>query len=101
VTETYRQRDGLREQQMGGDRMLFDDASNSIHVLNGSAAFIWDCIKVPATAEEIEKRLMSEFDVSATTDVRGMILRAIGTLTTKGLIVTLDRDNGERVPVLT
>jgi len=83
---TYRQRQGIREQQVGGDRMLFDDASNSVHVLNGSAAFIWDCLREPLSAAGIRAKLDEKYDLSAVRDVDATISRTLQDLLAKGLI---------------
>lgn len=67
--------------------MLFDDASNSVHVLNGSAALIWDCLKTPATPDVIEAGLSREFDLSTVQDVPAMIGRTLDSLLKKGIAV--------------
>ncbi len=57
--------------------MLFDDAADAVHVLNGSAAFIWDCLKAPVSAVRIEELLREEYDLSDVPDVPGVIERAL------------------------
>jgi len=87
----YTRREGIREQQVGGDRMLFDDASNSVHVLNGSAAFIWDCLKAPVSEADILSALGREFDLSSAKDVDGMVSRTVVSLVGKGLLVKVEQ----------
>jgi hypothetical protein len=38
MAETYQRRLDVAEQQVGGERMIFDESADRIHVLNGSAA---------------------------------------------------------------
>jgi hypothetical protein len=87
MDKTYRQRSGIREQQIGADRMLFDDASNSVHVLNGSAAFIWDCLREPLSPAGIRSKLDEEYDLSAVRDIDATIARTLQDFLSKGLIL--------------
>jgi hypothetical protein len=63
----------VRQQQVGSETMLFDDSCDAVHVLNGSAAFIWECIRTPITATQIEACLRKEYDLSIVSDVPAMI----------------------------
>ena len=83
---TYLRRSTVREQQVGGERMLFDDGGDMVHVLNGSAAFIWDCLKTPSTVARIEAALRAEYDLRSVADVPGMIGRILGDFACKKLI---------------
>lgn len=66
--------------------MLFDSDSDKVHVLNGSAAFIWDSIREPASQEEIRTKLDAEYDLSGVSDVAGMIEKILADFTSKGLL---------------
>ncbi|MFH0953478.1 MAG: HPr-rel-A system PqqD family peptide chaperone [Verrucomicrobiota bacterium] len=88
----YQRRPGVGEQQVGDERMLLDEASNAVHVLNGSAASIWDCLKAPVTLDEIRQRLSSEYDLGAARNVPAMIQHTLDDLQKKGLVLTVSAD---------
>lgn len=79
-------RSQIREQQVGTERMLFDEASDAVHVLNGSAVFIWDCLKAPVTTAQIESMLRDEYDLSTVADVPAMIAGVLDDFRKKKLI---------------
>jgi hypothetical protein len=85
---TYRQRRGFKEQEVGRERMLLDDASNRVHVLNGSATFIWDFIREPATLDGIEQGLRGRYDMSTVTDVPKVIRSILADLEARNLVET-------------
>jgi len=66
--------------------MLFDESDDAVHVLNGSAAFIWDCLKAPVTADKIEDIMRQEYDLAKVPDVPVIIQRALSDLLAKKLI---------------
>ena len=86
MAETYQRRLDVAEQQVGGERMIFDESGDRVHVLNGSAAFIWDCLKAPLTVLQVEERLRSEYEVSPGIDLSSTITRTLTELQKKGLI---------------
>ena len=87
MPQIYHRRN-VKEQQVGTDRMVFDKEKDCVHVLNHSAAFIWDCLKESTTVSQIEQSLRRDYDVSGITDITGTILRVLNDLTQKGLVVT-------------
>jgi hypothetical protein len=86
MAETYQRRLDVAEQQVGGERMIFDESADRVHVLNGSAAFIWDCLKAPLTAPQVEERLRSEYEVTPGIDLSVTITRTLAELQKKGLV---------------
>ncbi len=90
MSTRYQQKPNLTEQQVGGERMIFDEHGDRVHVLNDTAAFIWDCMKEPAAPDVIETRLRANYSVPATTDVAASIRRTITELLKKGLVAALE-----------
>ena len=88
MAETYQRRLDVAEQQVGGERMIFDESADRVHVLNGSAAFIWDCLKSPLTVPQVEERLRSEYEVTPGIDLSITITRTLSELQKKGLVET-------------
>ncbi len=89
MTPKYQRQPHVTEQQVGDERMLMDEKADNVHVLNGSAAFIWDCLKKPATLSDIEALLRKEFDMSAVPNVGEIIERTLKQLQEKGLVKAL------------
>jgi hypothetical protein len=100
MTTRYQTRAGVGEQQVGGERMLLDEATNRVHVLNGTAAFIWDSLKTPLTAAEIEERLAAEYDLAGVADVQATIRRVLGDFLGKGLVRQIGVDSSPGSPRL-
>ena len=86
MAETYQRRLDVAEQQVGGERMIFDESEDRVHVLNGSAAFIWDCLKAPLTVPQVEERLRNEYSVTPDIDLSITITRTLTELQKKGLV---------------
>jgi hypothetical protein len=88
----YQRPSGIGEQQVGDERMLLDEGANRVHVLNGTAAFIWDRLEAPITVEEIARRMADEYDLTGVADIQGTIRRVLGDLLEKGLVLRLGAD---------
>ena len=89
MVEQYQHCAGMEARDMDSELMLLDDDTDRIHVLNGSAAFIWALLADPLTRQEIEAKLRMEYDVTPETDLQGLIARALDKLTGAGLITVV------------
>lgn len=52
-------------QRVGGMIMLVHTRSNDIYELNHTAARVWELLHTELSLEELQKQLLSEFEVSA------------------------------------
>ncbi len=80
----YVRREIIREQALGEERLLFDDKLDQVHVLNETAAFVWDCLARPATAAEVLDRVKEVFESSPGCD-EAHVGEALRLLLEKGL----------------
>jgi hypothetical protein len=55
------------EKKVGKDVALYDEENRSIHVLNPTARFIWECLKKPVTFDEILFMMNEVFDFETET----------------------------------
>ncbi len=55
------------EKKVGTDIALYVEDHRSIHVLNPTARFIWECLKEPVTFDEILFMMNEVFDVEIDT----------------------------------
>lgn len=90
MAATYQRRMDIAEQRVGGERMIFDESGDRTHVLNGSAAFIWDCLKNPLTIPQVEERLRVEYGITPVIDLSVTITRTLAELQKKGLVEVHD-----------
>ena len=91
MAATYQRRLDMAEQRVGGERMIFDESADRTHILNGSAAFIWDCLKNPLTVPQVEERLRSEYGVTPCIDLSVTIARTLAEFQKKGLVEVHDQ----------
>lgn len=61
----YRPHPDVIGQRLGNEQVLVHLPSERIFELNRTAARIWDLLQSTASLEEIERRLLTEFDISA------------------------------------
>ena len=80
-------RTDLKQQAMGEELMIMDEAADKVHVLNPTSAFIWSCLDESPEADEIERKLRGKFQVPAGYDVSGLIGRALDQFRSKKLLV--------------
>ena len=76
--ERYKCRDGLVLTQVCGETLLVAARSLSgqcpyVTMLNDSSAFLWQCLKNGATAEELEKSVCREYEIDDPAEIRGFI----------------------------
>ncbi len=69
-------------------RMLYDSTSNTFHVLNETAQFIWELCDGEHSVEEIEEEIRAHFDVPPGVDLRADVERTLAALEKKGLLMT-------------
>lgn len=86
MTGRYRRRKGVPVQAMGKDLMVFDPHNDRVHILNGTAAFIWECLGDETDIGEIGRRIEAAYDVSPEENVMEAVTAALGSFAEKGLI---------------
>ena len=94
MAKTYKRRAGIREQSVGKDLLVFEEKADAVHVLNGTAAFIWGCLKSPATPADIDAALRQEYDMSTVKNVPVVIQHLLADLEGKRLIETGHEEAG-------
>jgi hypothetical protein len=79
------------EKKVGTDIALYVQDDRSIHVLNHTARFIWQCLKEPVTFDEILFVMHEVFIVEAET-LRNDLKETLALFEEKNLIVGKDSD---------
>ena len=56
-----RRRNNLSSKQVGNEKIIHDPETDTVHVLNRTASFIWDLIDGSKSLSEIEQELIKKF----------------------------------------
>jgi hypothetical protein len=78
-------RDDIIFQEIGGEAVLIDPIAGRSHVINGTAARIWNQLDGSTPPQAIAHRLADEYDVEATT-ARADVDRITSSFDTLGLL---------------
>lgn len=62
-------KEGVNAEQMGNEWMLYDTQEGAVHVINSTAAFIWQLCDGSNSIEDIKKELMQSYDVADDTEL--------------------------------
>ena len=89
VTGRYRRKDEIPGQAMGKDLMVFDPHTDRVHILNGTAAFIWGCLGDETDAGEIGRKIESAYDIPPGENVLEAVTTVLGNFVENGLIETV------------
>jgi hypothetical protein len=89
MTMMRRRLKAVMVRQVGRELLLLDTASNQIHQLNQTAAFIWQKCDEARSSEEIAKLLATEYEVSCGVIVSDVV-RTVEKLRDLNLIVEVD-----------
>ncbi len=61
MSTVYRRNPAIEASPMQGESLLFDPATNRFCLLNGTAAFVWERLEQPATAEQLAAEVSRNF----------------------------------------
>lgn len=66
-------KEGVKAQAAGEEWLLHDSRKGDVHVINGTAKFVWDLCDGEKTMTDMEAAVRMSYDVPADEDIRGMI----------------------------
>ena len=84
--EAWRRDPGLPFQRLDEDTIVVDPKRREVHLLNDSAARIWELLQSPHTIDELVAVLVEEYDAAAD-EVRDATSDLIAELGAKGVLV--------------
>ena len=77
VSTQFQRNPAIEAAPMQDETILFDPATNKFCMLNGTAAFLWERLAAPCTAEQLASAVCGSFagvsEEAATRDVRGAL----------------------------
>lgn len=86
----FRVREVLVTQRLGDEYLIVDLELDEVHVVNESAAVIWEGVRDGLDAVQIEARLRERYDFDAAADPAAMIRGALAALLGKGMLERTD-----------
>lgn len=86
MSALYRRNPDIEAAPMAGEAILFNPVSNRFCLLNGTAAFVWEQLEKPATAEQLSAELCRHFDGAEPARVEQDVRDALNQFTELALI---------------
>jgi hypothetical protein len=84
---TKRLKQAIVSSDLGGELFLYDGEDDAVHILNPSAGIILKAYLQGRTVEEIVRTLRKAFAVEPKRDLPSEVLRFIGRIERKNLVV--------------
>ncbi|HXJ20074.1 MAG TPA: HPr-rel-A system PqqD family peptide chaperone [Polyangia bacterium] len=81
----YARDPGVPHQKLDEETIVVDPRSREVHLLNETAARIWELLASPRSVEDLTAALAEEYDAPAG-EVRGAVQEMLGALRDKGLL---------------
>jgi PqqD family protein of HPr-rel-A system len=92
AAETLWRRDpALPFQRMDEDTLVVDARTREVHLLNETAARIWDLLGEPSSAEDLARALADEYEGATPEDMRVEVEGFLADLGAKGLLLPRGR----------
>jgi PqqD family protein of HPr-rel-A system len=87
----FNARQDLKTKLVSGDLVLYDPSNGDVHMLNATAARVFQLCDGSHTPEEMAKSLVESFDGVDYAQAYEDVKSALDTLEAKNLVVRLDR----------
>jgi PqqD family protein of HPr-rel-A system len=82
---TYARDRGVPHQKLDEETIVVDPRTREVHLLNETAARIWELLASPCSIDDLTATLSDEYDAPAD-EVRGAVEETLSTLRDKGLL---------------
>lgn len=81
----YRQKEGVSTRKLGDELMLYDEASDKVHILNETGILIWGLLNGENNLLDIENSLIRQFPDAKPEEISRDISEIIEKLLSEGL----------------
>ena len=82
---TYAREPGVPHQRMDEETIVVDPRTREVHLLNETAARIWELLASPRSLDQLTATLADEYD-APDDEVRAAVEETLATLRDKGLL---------------
>jgi len=76
-------------QKLDEETIVLDPRRREVHLLNETAARLWELLASPCTVDELTATLADEYD-AAEAEVREAVVECVGGLADKGLLISVE-----------
>lgn len=90
MTVRFARSEGVEMAPMREETVLFNPANNQFCVLNKTAAFVWEQLQVPCTAEQLRDALVSGFANAAETQVARDVDHVLASMQEAGCVTAIN-----------
>ena len=87
-TASWRRDTDLPFQRLDEETIVVDPRRREVHLLNETAARIWELLESPHSLDELTAQLGDEYDVGES-ELRAAVVECVDGLTSKGLLVAV------------
>lgn len=94
-TGTWRRDAELPFQKLDEETIVVDPRRREVHLLNETAARIWELLASPRSLDELTATLGDEYDVAGP-ELRAAVVECVDGLASKGLVLTSAAGAGAR-----
>lgn len=84
----WRRDNDLPFQKLDEETIVLDPRRREVHLLNETAARVWELLASPRSLDELAATLGEEYDVQQT-ELREAVVECVEGLTSKGLLVSV------------
>jgi len=88
ASERWRRDAELPFQKLDEETIVLDPRRREVHLLNETAARLWELLAAPQSVDELAATLADEYD-AAEPEVREAVVECLGGLTEKGLLIAV------------
>jgi PqqD family protein of HPr-rel-A system len=85
---SWRRDNDLPFQKLDEETIVLDPRRREVHLLNETAARVWELLASPRSLDELIATLSDEYDVGED-ELREAVAECVGGLTSKGLLVAV------------
>jgi PqqD family protein of HPr-rel-A system len=85
-TTTWRRDTGLPHQQLDEETIVVDPAHREVHLLNETAARVWELCETPRSLEDLVSELAEEYEAPEE-ELRASVAELLAVLTERRLVV--------------
>jgi PqqD family protein of HPr-rel-A system len=89
-SDSWRRDGELPFQKLDEETIVLDPRRREVHLLNETAARIWELLAAPRSLDELTAKLGDEYDVGEA-ELREAVRECVDGLTSKGLLVAVAR----------
>jgi PqqD family protein of HPr-rel-A system len=90
-TKSFRREDALPFQRLDEETIVVDPRSREVHLLNETAARIWELLETASSVDELVEALRDEYEGAEPEELRREVEAFLSDLSARGLLASRGR----------